>query len=120
MLAVLKYLNTIVVQYGSGPRLIEENRWNNLNLLLNLTSLSRQLGMADMQQKLNSIQVPDFSGKKRVSPIGKVQYNFIRVLKVGIPKSSVDLVPGTGVRMSIGDAFISLNGRWKVKYLRIM
>lgn len=40
MLAVLKYLNTIVVQYGSGPRLIEENRWNNLNLLLNLTSLS--------------------------------------------------------------------------------
>uniref|UniRef100_A0A3P9BLT7 Bactericidal permeability-increasing protein n=1 Tax=Maylandia zebra TaxID=106582 RepID=A0A3P9BLT7_9CICH len=71
-------------------------------------------------QKLNSIQVPDFSGEQRVSPIGKVQYNFIRVLKVGIPKSSVDLVPGTGVRMSIGDAFISLNGNWRVKYLRIM
>lgn len=31
--------------------------------------------MADMQQKLNSIQVPDFSGEQRVSPIGKVQYN---------------------------------------------
>nr|XP_024656597.1 lipopolysaccharide-binding protein-like [Maylandia zebra] len=82
----------------------------------------RQLGMADMQQKLNSIQVPDFSGEQRVSPIGKVQYNLsnIHVLKVGIPKSSVDLVPGTGVRMSIGDAFISLNGNWRVKYLRIM
>ncbi|XP_039859094.1 bactericidal permeability-increasing protein-like [Simochromis diagramma] len=82
----------------------------------------RQLGMADMQQKLNSIQVPDFSGEQRVSPIGKVQYNLsnIRVLKVGIPKSSVDLVPGTGVRMSIGDAFISLNGNWRVKYLRII
>uniref|UniRef100_A0A3P9DEA4 Bactericidal permeability-increasing protein n=1 Tax=Maylandia zebra TaxID=106582 RepID=A0A3P9DEA4_9CICH len=73
-------------------------------------------------QKLNSIQVPDFSGEQRVSPIGKVQYNLsnIHVLKVGIPKSSVDLVPGTGVRMSIGDAFISLNGNWRVKYLRIM
>uniref|UniRef100_A0AAX7TIX4 Bactericidal permeability-increasing protein n=1 Tax=Astatotilapia calliptera TaxID=8154 RepID=A0AAX7TIX4_ASTCA len=44
----------------------------------------------------------------------------MHIVNVGLPKSSVDLVPGTGVRMSIGDAFISLNGNWRVKYLRII
>ncbi|XP_042262757.1 bactericidal permeability-increasing protein-like isoform X2 [Thunnus maccoyii] len=82
----------------------------------------RQLGMVSIQQKLKSIKVPDVSGKKRVSPIGKVRYSLsnMRIVNVGLPKSSVDLVPGTGVRLSIGNAFISLHGNWRVKYLRII
>ncbi|XP_042078856.1 bactericidal permeability-increasing protein-like [Haplochromis burtoni] len=82
----------------------------------------RQLGMAVIQQKLRSIKIPDFSGTEKVSPIGKVQYSLsnMHIVNVGLPKSSVDLVPGTGVTLSIGDAFISLNGNWRVKYLRII
>uniref|UniRef100_A0A669CGK3 Bactericidal permeability-increasing protein n=1 Tax=Oreochromis niloticus TaxID=8128 RepID=A0A669CGK3_ORENI len=82
----------------------------------------RQLGMAVIQQKLRSIKIPDFSGTETVSPIGKVQYSLsnMHIVNVGLPKSSVDLVPGTGVTLSIGDAFISLNGNWRVKYLRII
>lgn len=78
--------------------------------------------MAVIQQKLGSIKIPDFSGTEKVSPIGKVQYSLsnMHIVNVGIPKSSVDLVPGTGVTLSIGDAFISLNGNWRVKYLRII
>ncbi|XP_054472376.1 bactericidal permeability-increasing protein-like isoform X2 [Anoplopoma fimbria] len=82
----------------------------------------RQLGMASIQQKLKSIKVPDMSGKQRVSPIGKVRYSLtnLRMVDVGLPKSALDLVPGTGVRLSIGNAFLRLRGNWRVKYLRII
>ncbi|XP_028261849.1 bactericidal permeability-increasing protein-like isoform X2 [Parambassis ranga] len=82
----------------------------------------RQLGMATMQQKLKSIKVPDQSGTEKVSPIGKVQYSLsnMQIVNVGLPQSAVSLVPGTGVKLSIGKAFISLHGNWRVKYLRII
>lgn len=78
--------------------------------------------MASIQQRLKTIKVPDFSGTQKVSPIGKVQYSLsnMQIVDVGLPKSAVDLVPGTGVRLSIGNAFISLHGNWRVKYLRII
>lgn len=44
----------------------------------------------------------------------------IQILNLGLPKSAVGLVPGTGVSLSIGDAYINLHGNWRVKYLRIM
>ncbi|XP_070758063.1 bactericidal permeability-increasing protein [Enoplosus armatus] len=82
----------------------------------------RQLGMASIQQRLKTIKVPDISGTQKVSPIGKVHYSLsnMQIVDVGLPKSAVDLVPGTGVRLSIGNAFISLRGNWRVKYLRII
>ncbi|KAM4587911.1 bactericidal permeability-increasing protein-like isoform 1-T3 [Odontesthes bonariensis] len=82
----------------------------------------RQLGITSMQQKLKSIKIPDMSGKAEVSPIGKVKYSLsnMQIVNVGLPQSSVNLVPGTGVRLSIGNAFISLRGNWRVKYLRII
>ncbi|XP_038144968.1 bactericidal permeability-increasing protein-like [Cyprinodon tularosa] len=82
----------------------------------------KQLGMDALQGQLKSVQIPDFSGSQRVSPIGKVKYSLtnIRLVNVGLPKSAVDLVPGTGVKLTIGDAFMNLHGNWRVKYLRII
>ncbi|XP_007560923.1 bactericidal permeability-increasing protein-like [Poecilia latipinna] len=82
----------------------------------------KQLGIAAMQEKLKSIQIPDFSGSQRVSPIGKVKYSLsnIRLVNVGLPSSAVTLVPGTGVRLTIGNAFMNLHGNWRVKYLRVI
>ncbi|XP_038553228.1 bactericidal permeability-increasing protein-like [Micropterus salmoides] len=82
----------------------------------------RQLGMASIQQKLKSIKVPDISGTESVSPIGDVQYSLsdMQIVDVGLTKSAVDLVPGTGLRLSIDNAFISLHGNWRVKYFRII
>ncbi|XP_069023149.1 bactericidal permeability-increasing protein-like [Embiotoca jacksoni] len=82
----------------------------------------RQLGIASIQKKLKSVKIPDISGKRRVSPIGKVKYSLsnLRIVNVGLPQSVVALVPGTGVRLSISNAFISLHGNWRVKYLRIV
>ncbi|XP_073324163.1 bactericidal permeability-increasing protein-like [Pagrus major] len=81
----------------------------------------RQLGMASLQEKLKAIRVPDFSGKRRVSVIGRVRYRLsnIVIMSVGLLTSAVNLVPGTGVKMSISGAFISLRGNWRVKYLFI-
>ncbi|XP_031136609.1 bactericidal permeability-increasing protein-like [Sander lucioperca] len=82
----------------------------------------RQLGMASIQQKLKTIKVPDISGSQEVSPIGKVKYSLsnMQIVDVGLPKSALDLVPGTGVRLSIGNAFIQLHGNWRVKYIKII
>lgn len=44
----------------------------------------------------------------------------MHIVNVGLPQSEVGLVPGTGVKVSIGNAFISLHGNWRVKYLKIM
>ncbi|KAM6947471.1 bactericidal permeability-increasing protein isoform 1-T3 [Lycodopsis pacificus] len=82
----------------------------------------RQLGMASIQKKLKTIKVPDISGAEKVSPIGKVRYSLtnVQIVEVGLPTSALDLVPGTGVRLSIGKAFLRLHGNWRVKYLRII
>ncbi|XP_061731325.1 bactericidal permeability-increasing protein-like [Nerophis ophidion] len=82
----------------------------------------RQLGMASIQRKLQNIRVPDMSGSQRVSVIGKVKYSLsnVQVVSVGLPSSAVALVPGTGVRLSIENAFISMKGNWRVKYRRIL
>ncbi|KAM9759920.1 bactericidal permeability-increasing protein-like isoform 1-T1 [Menidia menidia] len=82
----------------------------------------RQLGIVSMQQKLKSIKIQDISGTERVSPIGKVKYSLtnMQIVNVGLPKSSVDLVPRTGVRLSIGNAFLGLHGNWRVKYLKVI
>lgn len=44
----------------------------------------------------------------------------IQILNLGLPKSAVGLVPGTGVSLYIGDAYIKLHGNWRVKYLKIV
>ncbi|KAK6479472.1 bactericidal permeability-increasing protein-like [Huso huso] len=82
----------------------------------------KQIGMAVLQQKLKSIKIPDMSGKEKVSPIGKVRYSLteMQIVSVSLPKSAVGLSPGTGVVLSIGNAYISIKGNWRVKYLRIV
>ncbi|XP_073681951.1 bactericidal permeability-increasing protein-like [Garra rufa] len=82
----------------------------------------RQIGIASIQQKLRTIKVPDISGTEKVSPIGKVKYSFtgMQIVNLGLPQSALELVPDTGVMLSIGNAYINLRGNWRVKYLRII
>ncbi|KAM6980255.1 bactericidal permeability-increasing protein-like [Aplochiton taeniatus] len=82
----------------------------------------RQMGMASLQKKLRTLKVPDISGTERVAPIGKVQYSLskMQIVNLGLPKSALGLVPGTGVSLSISNAFINLHGNWRVKYLRFI
>lgn len=40
--------------------------------------LGRQIGMASILRKLQTIKLPDISGKESVSPIGKVEYRLTK------------------------------------------
>ncbi|XP_048878336.1 bactericidal permeability-increasing protein-like isoform X1 [Brienomyrus brachyistius] len=79
----------------------------------------RQIGIAYLQENLMSVNIPDISGSKDVSPIGDVEYRLsgMRITDLDLPQSSLGLVPGTGISLSIGDAFINLHGDWHVTYL---
>ncbi|XP_041945633.1 bactericidal permeability-increasing protein-like isoform X1 [Alosa pseudoharengus] len=83
---------------------------------------ARQIGMATLQQKLKTIKVPDLSGTEKVAPIGKVKYSLtgMQITNLGLPKSEMGMVPGTGVSLAIGNAFISLHGNWRVRYLHFI
>lgn len=80
------------------------------------------IGIVVIQQKLKTIQLPDVSGKERVSVIGKVEYTLsnMHMTNVELPQSSVSLTPGAGVSLSIGNADMSLSGNWKVKYMKFI
>ncbi|XP_076864063.1 bactericidal permeability-increasing protein-like [Brachyhypopomus gauderio] len=79
----------------------------------------RQIGIATLLDNLKTINVPDISGKQDVFPIGDVSYSLtgIEIVDVGLPQSEVGLVPGTGVSLTISNAYINLRGNWRVKYL---
>uniref|UniRef100_A0A8C7EZW4 Bactericidal permeability-increasing protein n=1 Tax=Oncorhynchus kisutch TaxID=8019 RepID=A0A8C7EZW4_ONCKI len=82
----------------------------------------KQIGMASLQQKLKTIKVPDLSGTEKVPPIGKVKYSLtgMTIVNLGLPKSALVLMPGTGVRLAITNAFINLHGNWRVRYFRFI
>uniref|UniRef100_A0A3P8ZDF9 Bactericidal permeability-increasing protein n=1 Tax=Esox lucius TaxID=8010 RepID=A0A3P8ZDF9_ESOLU len=82
----------------------------------------KQIGIATLQQKLKTIQIPDIAGTEKVSPIGKVKYSLteMKIVNLGLPKSDLTLVPGTGISLSITNAFINLHGNWRVRYLHVM
>ncbi|XP_066558664.1 bactericidal permeability-increasing protein [Amia ocellicauda] len=82
----------------------------------------RQIGMAVLQKRLQSIKIPDISGKVKVKHAGKVKYSVsgMRIVNLGLPQSSLGLVPSSGLKLSIGNAFIKIKGRWRVKYLRVI
>ncbi|KAI7795323.1 bactericidal permeability-increasing protein-like [Triplophysa rosa] len=81
----------------------------------------RQLGIATLQQRFSTISLPDQSGTEKVV-IGKVEYSVtgIRIVNLGLPTSTVELVSGTGVRLSIDNANIKAQGNWRVRYLRFI
>ncbi|KAG7318883.1 hypothetical protein KOW79_017357 [Hemibagrus wyckioides] len=78
----------------------------------------REISIVPLQEKLKTIYIPDMSGKAEVL-VMDVSYTVsdMRIQEVDLLSSSVGLVPGTGVSLSINNAYIGLNGNWKVEYL---
>ncbi|XP_067856769.1 bactericidal permeability-increasing protein-like [Heptranchias perlo] len=81
----------------------------------------RQVGVQVLQQKLREIHIPDFSGSAHVSVIGNVHYKItgMRIEDFGLPQSAVGFYVGTGIKLSIDNAYIHIHGNWRVKYLFI-
>ncbi|XP_043946129.1 bactericidal permeability-increasing protein-like [Protopterus annectens] len=78
---------------------------------------AQKLGIQALQKELSKIKVPDLHGSKRIRFLGRVSYDGYRinVRSFHLPTSAITLVPGVGLRISISNAYIHLNGRWRVR-----
>ncbi|XP_074068006.1 lipopolysaccharide-binding protein-like [Macrotis lagotis] len=67
-----------------------------------------------LEKELLTINLPDFKGNFKIKHLGRGEYNFkrLRILSVEIKNSILDLEPGEGLKASISDAFIHVDGNW--------
>ncbi|XP_060691934.1 bactericidal permeability-increasing protein-like isoform X2 [Hemiscyllium ocellatum] len=81
----------------------------------------RQVGVQVLRQKLRQIQIPDVSGETHLPVIGHVKYQVtgMHINDFGLPQSAIGFYAGTGIKLSISNAYIHINGNWRVKYLFI-
>ncbi|XP_069508500.1 bactericidal permeability-increasing protein-like isoform X2 [Ambystoma mexicanum] len=77
---------------------------------------ARQEGVATLQKELSKITLPDFSGTFHVKHFGHVHYSFhsLVIRSFQLPNSQISPVPNVGLKLSITDAFIQLDGKWNV------
>ncbi|XP_026788513.3 bactericidal permeability-increasing protein [Pangasianodon hypophthalmus] len=80
----------------------------------------RQISITPLQEELKTIYISDMHGTAEVLFMD-VDYRVtdMKIQDVELPTSAVRLVPGTGVSLSITNAYISVRGNWHVEYLFI-
>ncbi|NXR10869.1 BPIFC protein, partial [Semnornis frantzii] len=59
---------------------------------------------------------PDLSGHEKYG-LGNVKYNIsgIHITAVEIPSASISLIPGTGIKLVIGNASLTINTNWNIR-----
>ncbi|XP_029468729.1 bactericidal permeability-increasing protein [Rhinatrema bivittatum] len=76
-----------------------------------------QVGMAVLQKELSTIKLPDFSGTFHIKHFGKGTYSFhdLVIRNFQLPSSQLVPVPSVGLKLSISNGFIQLDGQWSAK-----
>ncbi|ETE59607.1 Lipopolysaccharide-binding protein, partial [Ophiophagus hannah] len=76
-----------------------------------------QEGVATLQKDLPAITLPEFSGSYRVKVIGNVKYRFysLNIRRFELLHSTIEPMPGQGLRVSISNALAEMTGRWELK-----
>ncbi|XP_032074205.1 lipopolysaccharide-binding protein-like [Thamnophis elegans] len=76
-----------------------------------------QEGVATLQKDLPALTLPEFSGTYRVKVIGNVNYRFYRlnIRRFELFHSTIEPVPGQGLRVSISNALAEMTGHWELK-----
>ncbi|XP_054995919.1 lipopolysaccharide-binding protein-like [Sorex araneus] len=77
---------------------------------------ARQYGVASVKKELSSLAIPDFSGSYDVSWFLSVTYEFrkLQIRDFQLPYSDLRLLPEHGVRATLSDSYLNLQGSWKV------
>ncbi|NXE46007.1 BPIFC protein, partial [Casuarius casuarius] len=59
---------------------------------------------------------PDLSGYEKFG-LGNVKYNIsrIRVIAVEFPSASISLIPGTGIKLVIGNVSLTIDMNWNIR-----
>ncbi|XP_058032709.1 bactericidal permeability-increasing protein-like [Ahaetulla prasina] len=76
-----------------------------------------QEGVATLQKDLPGITLPEFSGTYRVKIIGNVNYRFysLNIRRFELFHSTIEPMPGQGLRVSVNNALAEMTGRWELK-----
>ncbi|XP_008054712.1 lipopolysaccharide-binding protein [Carlito syrichta] len=74
-------------------------------------------GLLALQRELRRITLPDFTGDFKIPHVGRGHYEFysLDVHSCELLSSELRPLPGQGLSLTISDAFIRLQGRWKVR-----
>ncbi|KAM9444445.1 bactericidal permeability-increasing protein-like isoform 2-T4 [Clarias gariepinus] len=89
-----------------------------LRITQNALEYQRQINIKPLVEKLKAIHIPNRSGNGHL--LFMDIYFAVRnmhIQNVNVPFSSVRLVPGTGVSLSISDVYIRVTGNWEISYL---
>ncbi|KAM6147846.1 bactericidal permeability-increasing protein-like [Erethizon dorsatum] len=76
-----------------------------------------QQGVAVLQKKLENINLPDFSGSFKIKFLRKGYYSFysMNVINFQLPSPQIRLQPNVGLQLSISNANVIINGKWKAR-----
>ncbi|XP_067856734.1 bactericidal permeability-increasing protein-like [Heptranchias perlo] len=77
---------------------------------------ARQIAIAVAEKKIEEFQLPEISGT--IDLLGWIEYRVtgMHIKTFGLPKSDVGFVSNTGVRFSVDNAYIGIDGKWHVKF----
>ncbi|XP_068919606.1 lipopolysaccharide-binding protein-like [Petaurus breviceps papuanus] len=70
-----------------------------------------------LEKELLMITLPDFKGDFKIKHLGRGEYHFksLNIKSVELKNSKLDLLPGEGLKASISNAFIHVDGDWKAR-----
>ncbi|KAM5245886.1 bactericidal permeability-increasing protein [Ctenodactylus gundi] len=76
-----------------------------------------QQGVAKLQMELEKISLPNYSGHFKIKHLGKGHYSFYSMAILGfqLPNSQIRLKPNVGLNLSINEAKVKINGKWKAR-----
>ncbi|OPJ80422.1 BPI fold-containing family C protein [Patagioenas fasciata monilis] len=77
---------------------------------------AKEVGLEILKQNMEKEHFPDLSGYEKFG-LGNVKYNIsrIHVTAVEFPSASVSLIPGTGIKLVIGNASLTIDMNWNIR-----
>ncbi|XP_071280378.1 BPI fold-containing family C protein [Agelaius tricolor] len=77
---------------------------------------AREVGLEILKQNMEKEHFPDLTGHEKFG-LGNVKYNIsrIHVTAVELPSASISLLPGSGIKLVIGNASLTIDMNWNIR-----
>ncbi|XP_008944608.1 PREDICTED: BPI fold-containing family C protein-like [Merops nubicus] len=77
---------------------------------------AKEVGLEILKQNMEKEHFPDLSGHEKFG-LGNIKYNIsgIHVTAVEFPSASISFIPGTGIKLLIGNASLTIDMNWNIR-----
>ncbi|XP_066040746.1 BPI fold-containing family C protein isoform X2 [Chamaea fasciata] len=77
---------------------------------------AKEVGLEILKQNMEKEGFPDLTGHEKFG-LGTVKYNIsrIHVTAVELPSASISLLPGSGIKLVIGNASLTIDMNWNIR-----